>query len=90
MVDEKLGADIEAQVGNSNKGLVYGRILFDDSEEFAMDWLVHHKRGLVIMPDTPYNKTAIHRQILRWTGENWDEVVKALVFHFEREEVHSL
>jgi 5'-nucleotidase len=79
-----LDENIDVQVTSGSKGIVFGRGLYDDSIEFARDWLVHRPRGIVIMPDTPYNQGFTHPQVLRWTGENWDEVVKALVACYER------
>ena len=62
----------------SDKKLVYGKFLYDDWPAYCKRWLKHRKRGLVIMPDRPYNRDFKHPQALRWTGENFDEVVHAL------------
>lgn len=53
-----------------NKGMVYGKILFDDHPKHIIPWLKHRQRGLVIMPDKPWNKELHHPQIIRYTGDN--------------------
>lgn len=48
-----------------DKGLVYGRVLVDDWPEYALRWLEHRPRGLVVMPARSWNKDAYHPNILR-------------------------
>ncbi len=57
-----------------NKGMVYGKILFDDWPEYIGQWLKYRPRGLVIMPDQKWNKHVEHPQVIRYTGSNLDEV----------------
>jgi len=61
-----------------NKGLVYGRVLMDDYPEYIMQWLEHRPRGLVIMPDQPWNQDFSHPNVLRHT-DNIDEVREMLI-----------
>lgn len=74
---EHLGATTQVTV-TENKGLVYGKFLYDDFPDYAIDWLEHRPRGLVIMPETENNKTFSHPQVLKWNGENWGQVREAL------------
>lgn len=69
--------DLQIHV-TSDKGLVYGKFLYDDFPEYILRWLEHRPRGLAIMPVTAYNKHLVHPQIIQWNGENLEEVVKAL------------
>ena len=48
-----------------DKGLVYGRILFDDYPPYILRWLAHRPRGKVLMLDTPYNQEFVHPNVLR-------------------------
>lgn len=61
------------------KSMVYGAILFDDWPEYIAPWLDHRPRGLVIMPDQPWNKDYSHPQIVRYTfGQNEAEVLSRI------------
>jgi len=73
-----LGPDTDAQVVSGSKGLTYGKLLYDDFPEFIEQWLEHRPRGLAIMPVNITNEKFFHPQVVRWTGENWDEVSNAL------------
>ncbi len=48
-----------------DKGLVYGRLLFDDYPDFATAWLKHRPRGIVLMLDGPTNQGFEHPQVVR-------------------------
>lgn len=51
-----------------DKGLVYGKVLVDDFPPYIEAWLKHRPRGLVIMPDQPWNKKFHHKQVIRFKG----------------------
>jgi len=62
-----------------DKSLVYGRVLVDDWPDYIKGWLEYRPRGLVIMPDQPWNQGFEHPQVIRFKhGENLEEVVQAL------------
>jgi 5'-nucleotidase len=67
-----------------NKGIVYGKVLFDDFPSYARDWLEHRPRGLVIMPTNANNKRFKHDQVLKYNGDNFEEVVDALERCYKR------
>jgi 5'-nucleotidase len=52
-----------------DKGLVYGKVLVDDLPEYALRWLKWRKRGLVVMPDQPWNRGFAHPQVYRYMGD---------------------
>ena len=81
--------DVQVHI-TSNKGLVYGKFLYDDFPEYCELWLAHRPRGLVIMPDTEYNQNFHHPQVLRWTGKNLDEVLHALKVCLRRKDKEPL
>ncbi len=62
-----------------DKGLVYGKVLVDDWPEYVTRWLEWRPRGLVIMPAHPWNEGYVHRNVIRYTGKNLDEVRAGLV-----------
>ena len=62
----------------ANKGMVYGRILYDDWPEYALDWLKWRKNGLVIMPESPWNKNFSHEQVIKFSGSNLNEIKVAM------------
>jgi len=38
------------------KSLMYGKVLVDDYPGYIVPWIKHRPRGLVLMPDQPWNK----------------------------------
>lgn len=48
-----------------DKGLVYGKVLYDDWPAYIERWLQWRPRGLVFMRDTPYNRDFSHPQVCR-------------------------
>lgn len=73
-----LGDDVDIHI-TSDKGLVYGKLLYDDYPEYMLRWLKHRPRGLGIMPVTPYNKDFFHPNVIMYRGiEDLEEVVAAL------------
>ncbi len=61
-----------------DKGLVYGRVLFDDFPEFALAWLKHRPNGVVLMLDGPTNQGFEHPQAVR-VMRPFDDKVRATV-----------
>jgi len=50
-----------------DKSLLYGKVLVDDWPPYAMEWLKHRPRGLVVMPAHHYNKECANvDQIFRY------------------------
>lgn len=52
-----------------DKGIVYGRVLFDDWPAYITGWLKHRPRGLVLMLDHPWNQGFEHPNVVRIRGE---------------------
>lgn len=72
-IDNNLGPDIDITI-TRDKGLVYGKILVDDWPEYILRWLEWRPRGLVIMPASQQNKNFTHNQVIRYDGENFNEI----------------
>lgn len=51
---------------SEDKGLVYGRLLFDDFPPYVERWLEWRPRGLVIMLDQPWNQGFEHPNVFRF------------------------
>lgn len=49
-----------------DKGLVYGRVLFDDWPAYALRWLEWRPRGLVVMLEHPWNKDFAHPNVFHY------------------------
>lgn len=62
----------------SDKGLVFGNLLYDDYPVYMERWLSNRPRGLGIMPLTPWNREFTHPNVVKWDGSNRDEVRRAL------------
>lgn len=60
-----------------DKSLVYGKLLVDDWPDYVTSWLEFRPRGLVILPDRPWNQGLEHPQIIRYKN-NLPEIRKAL------------
>ncbi len=56
--------ELRVTVGH-DKGLVYGRLLFDDYPVYIQRWLRHRPRGVVLMLDGPINRDFEHPQVVR-------------------------
>jgi 5'-nucleotidase len=78
-----LGKKIPVTV-TENKGVMYGKILYDDFPEYALGWLAFRPRGLVIMPERDHNREFSHPQVLKHRHDNFAEVEHALVCCFNR------
>jgi hypothetical protein len=72
-----LGPDIDIHI-TRNKGMVYGKFLYDDYIDYMLRWLEHRPRGLGIMPVNQANKDFRHPQVVRWDGANIGEVAERL------------
>lgn len=78
------GEEIDIHI-TSDKGLVYGKFLYDDYPEYMLKWLKRRPRGLGIMPVNSMNKDFVHPQVIKWDGNNYDEVQDALETCYNRE-----
>ncbi len=78
-----LGADIDIHI-TRNKGMVYGKFLYDDFPDYMLKWLEYRPRGLGIMPVNSENKDFRHPQVVRWDGTNIDEVSEQLQATYQR------
>ena len=63
-------------VMDDEKAIVYGRVLMDDWVPYIEPWLKARPRGLVILPDQPWNQGFSHPRVVRHTDDN-DEAVRA-------------
>ena len=79
-----LGSEIEIHI-TRNKGLVYGKFLYDDYPAYMIKWLEHRPRGLGIMPVNVDNKNFSHPQVIRWDGSNLEAVTERLQAAYLRE-----
>jgi len=78
-----LGPDIDIHITH-DKGMVYGKFLYDDYPEYMLRWLEHRPRGLGIMPVNQANKDFRHAQVVRWNGSNREEVAERLRLAYKR------
>ena len=62
----------------------------DDYPDYALRWLEWRKRGLVIMPAHEYNKDFKHPNVIRYTGENLEEVKRGLEKAYKRQSGEEL
>jgi 5'-nucleotidase len=62
-----------------DKGIVYGKVLFDDWPTYILRWLEWRPRGLVLMLDHSWNQGFSHPNVVRIRGEqDFPEVVARL------------
>lgn len=76
-IDNNLGSNTDITI-TRDKGLVYGKVLVDDWPEYILQWLEWRPRGLVIMPASHSNENFKHKQVIRYTGQNFEQVDEAL------------
>lgn len=77
--------DVEMTIAPT-KSMVYGKVLVDDWPEYVLPWLDVRPRGIVILPDQPWNRLPEldqHPRIHRYTyGKNEQAIGLILVKHF--------
>ena len=76
-IDKNLGEDFDITI-TRDKGVVYGKVLVDDWPAYIRKWLVWRERGFVIMPANNHNINFKHPQVIRYDGNNLDEVRNAM------------
>lgn len=79
-----LGEEVDIHI-TSDKGMVYGKFLYDDYPDYMLKWLKNRPRGLGIMPVNNSNKDFSHPRVIKYDGNNLDEVEKALVVVYNRD-----
>lgn len=70
-----------------NKGMVYGKVLFDDYPDYCEAWMKYRPRGLVITPAYEYNKEFAENhpnQVLRCTVADLDKIKKTIRLAYDR------
>lgn len=78
------GPDVAVNIVGETKRWTYARVLVDDYPPYAIDWLTHRPRGLVIMPAHDYNVGVKHPNIVRYDGTNLDRITEAMKIAFNR------
>jgi FMN phosphatase YigB (HAD superfamily) len=76
-IDRNLGEDVDITI-TRDKGLVYGKVLVDDFPGYIEGWLKYRPRGLVIMPASKTNSGYTHPQVIRYNGNNLEQVREAM------------
>lgn len=66
------------------KGLVFGKFLYDDYIPFMKEWLDNRPRGLGIMLESKQNKDFQHPRVVKYNGENLNEVAHAMQCAYNR------
>lgn len=84
-VNANWGDDVTSIHVTEDKSVHYGKVLVDDYPGYIEGWLEHRPRGRVIMPASRDNGGFRHPQVLRYDGDNLDEVRAALSAAFDRE-----
>ncbi|KKM17262.1 hypothetical protein LCGC14_1677460 [marine sediment metagenome] len=70
-----------------NKGMVYGKVLFDDYPDYCEAWMKWRPRGLVIMPAYDHNKEFAENhsnQVLRCTAADMDKIKDTISLAYDR------
>ena len=80
----KIGEEVYMNI-SGDKSITYGKILVDDWAKYLEPWLENRPRGIGIMPAQEWNKDFKHERIVRYDGENIEEVKKALKWAKDRE-----
>lgn len=70
-----------------DKGLVYGKVLFDDFPPYIEKWLEWRPRGKVLMLDYDYNRNFQHTNVLRIKEYTSNDVIKEFLLGTSFEDV---
>lgn len=68
----------------STKGLIYGKVFFDDYPKFMKEWLTFRPRGLGLMLKNELNYKFAHPNVVMFDGDNNKEVERAIQIAYER------
>ncbi|MBR9683902.1 hypothetical protein GOV03_05185 [Candidatus Woesearchaeota archaeon] len=79
-VDEHVMSVVpEAQIIiTRDKSRMYGKVLVNDYSQYVRKWLGHRPRGLGVMPANNHNQDFVHPSVIKYDGDNLDEVVSRL------------
>lgn len=77
-IRDHFGTKINIDIVGKDKAGRYGRVLVDDYPGYVLGWLRYRPRGLVVMPAHSYNKDVSHPNIIRYDGNNIEEVESVL------------
>ncbi|MCR4327183.1 MAG: hypothetical protein NUV46_01215 [Nanoarchaeota archaeon] len=77
-IEKHFGEEIDITI-TRDKGLVYGKVLFDDFPDYILKWLKWRKNGVVIMPTNKTNESFKHPQVIRYDGLNGQKVEDILL-----------
>lgn len=82
-IHRHIGEDTEFHL-TRDKGVVYGRVLYDDYPEYMDSWLKFRPRGLGIMPTFSCNSDYNHPNVIKFDGTNVKEIEQKLIEAYER------
>lgn len=83
-IQDHFGSSVTVNIVGKTKKHYYGSFLCDDYPAYAFEWLEHRPRGLVIMPAQDYNYGIKHERIIRYDGNNVQQVYDALRHVYDR------
>lgn len=89
-IQDHFGSDVVVNIVGRTKKHFYGSFLCDDYPPYITDWLEHRPRGLVIMPAHKYNKDFSIPRVIRYDGDNIDDVKLALTVIHSRNQGETL
>lgn len=78
-IQHHFGSEVSLDIVGVTKEHRFGHVLVDDYKDYVEGWLKWRKRGLVIMPAHKHNEGFKHENVIRYTGENLDEICRALI-----------
>jgi phosphoglycolate phosphatase-like HAD superfamily hydrolase len=87
---QHIGTNIDINITSGQKGMVYGKFLYDDYPEYMLSWLKYRPRGLGIMPVNNQNKDFSHPNVIKYEEGNYWEVIDAMRSVYERKEGEAL
>lgn len=71
--------DVEDITICTDKGLTYGKVLYDDYPPYILRWLEWRPRGKVLMLDAPHNREFQHPSVMRVFRDNFEGQQEAIL-----------
>lgn len=62
----------------SDKSLLFGHILYDDYPKYCKKWVDKNTQSVVIMPNKYYNSDFSHERVVKWHGNNIEEITELM------------
>jgi 5'-nucleotidase len=84
-IKDHFGNEVYPNIVGEDKSGYYGRFLCDDYPDYALGWLKHRPRGVVLMPSQRCNRGFYHQNVIKFDESTFPVVEVVLKAVYARE-----